>query len=185
MKLLKEIMRSERARQRLLRHGGNVPAERTIIRQAVRGIVPRGRELLMVFSSVIGEYKFPGGGVDGNETDEQTLVREVLEECGARVVRVDGPFGKVVEYDIPGETEFDLFQMTSRYYMCQVEPDLCEQSLDPYERDLGFHPAWVDIDAALNTNNALLNSVGRKIPRWTRRDTFVLNLVREQLFGKP
>ena len=37
-------------------------------RQAVRAVILRGRELLMVNSANVGDYKFPGGGVNKGES---------------------------------------------------------------------------------------------------------------------
>jgi 8-oxo-dGTP pyrophosphatase MutT (NUDIX family) len=61
---------------------------RATLRTAVRAVIFRGRDLLMVYSSNVGDYKFPGGGVDAGETHQQTLARELLEECGACCVSV-------------------------------------------------------------------------------------------------
>lgn len=55
---------------------------KTIYRTAVRGVILRGRNLLMIHSSHVGDYKFPGGGVDEGETHAQALSREIQEECG-------------------------------------------------------------------------------------------------------
>jgi 8-oxo-dGTP pyrophosphatase MutT (NUDIX family) len=170
MDILREIICQE----------GVNPAGRAIYREAVRGIILDGSRLLMVYSTRNGDYKFPGGGVGAGETHHQALAREILEECGARVARVDGEFGLVIEYDFPIETEYDVFKMGSYYYLCQVEDSLCELQLDPYELDLGFQAAWVDIDTAIATNTEVLLR-GADYPRWTRRDTYVLGEVRRKI----
>ncbi len=77
MNILAEIHRAE---------GINIHGK-TIHRSAVRAVICRGRELLMVYSANVGDYKFPGGGVDSGESHAQALAREVLEEC-ARPLRV-------------------------------------------------------------------------------------------------
>jgi 8-oxo-dGTP pyrophosphatase MutT (NUDIX family) len=168
MKILTEIHRNE---------GIDINGK-TVHRTAVRAVIRRGRELLMVFSSAVGDYKFPGGGVDVGESHEQALARELREECGASLLSVDGELGAVIEYNLAKEKEFDTFKMTSHYYFCHVGDDFGAQKLDDYERDLGFKPVWVDVDLAISTNHLLLNA--DKIPEWLKREVFVLNYI-EQL----
>lgn len=73
----------------------------------------------MVYSSKDGDYKFPGGGVDSGETYEEALIREIREECGAKVTNICFEFGKMVEYDVPIEKEYDVFKMIS-YTVCRL-----------------------------------------------------------------
>lgn len=166
MQILTEIHRSS----------GINTAGKTVHRTAVRAVVLRGRELLMVYSTNVGDYKFPGGGVDLGETHEQALARELREECGASLLGVDGELGAVVEYNHAKEAEIDVFKMTSHYYFCRVGEDFGAQNLDDYERDLGFQPVWVEIDFAISANRALLNS--STPPDWLRREIFVLEYIR-------
>ena len=152
---------------------------KTIQRTAVRAVIRRGQNLLMVFSSAVGDYKFPGGGVDLGESHEQALARELREECGASLLNVDGELGAVIEYNFAEEKEFDVFKMTSHYYFCQAGDDFGAQKLDDYERDLGFKPVWADIDEAILTNRLLLDS--DKFPQWLKREIFVLETIRQNL----
>jgi len=174
MKLLAEIFRDE----------GVNKEGKAVTRKAVRGIIVDQQKLLMIFSQKNGDYKFPGGGVNDGESNEMALIREVREESGAEIRKVETGFGKVVEYAIPIEKEFDVFKMTSHYYVCEIEKELGKQQLDQYEEDLGFMPCWVRIDEALETNRALLRENLQNAPRWTRRETFVLEQIKTELFGK-
>jgi 8-oxo-dGTP pyrophosphatase MutT (NUDIX family) len=141
----------------------------------VRAVILRGRDLLMVYSSAVGDYKFPGGGVDDGESHEQALSREIREECGARLLEFGESLGAVIEYKIPVEADYDVFKMTSHYYLCRVDDGFGAQKLDEYEKDLGFKPLWVNIDEAISTNQSLPNS--DKIPEWLKRELFVLNYI--------
>ena len=96
---------------------------RTIQRTAVRAVIQRGRELLMVYSANVGDYKLPGSGVDDGESHEQALSREIREECGAHILEFGKCIGAVIEYNIPMEAEYDVFKMTSHYYVCRVDDD--------------------------------------------------------------
>ncbi len=159
----------------------NVPREgKTICREAVRAIILRGRELLMVHSKVNGDYKFPGGGIKEDEDQESALIREVAEESGGSVIGTPQPFGKVHEYDFPAEKEFTSFCMTSYYYVCEIDDALGPQQLDEYEARLGFVPVWVNIDTAIKHNQDLLKS-GNQIELWVERETRVLEIVRNEL----
>ncbi|WP_230500347.1 NUDIX hydrolase [Sutcliffiella rhizosphaerae] len=52
-----------------------------IYREAVRAVIIQNDKILMVQSN-IGDYKFPGGGVEINESHEEAIMREVAEETG-------------------------------------------------------------------------------------------------------
>jgi 8-oxo-dGTP diphosphatase len=144
----------------------------TVNRTAVRAVIQRGQNLLMVYSSTVGDYKFPGGGVDAGESHAQAVCREVLEECGATVTRVGDEIGAVIEYELAEEAEFETFKMTSHYYRCDVEDGLGAQNLIGYEIGLGFQPVWISIEDALRQNKSLLHSPNA--PEWLRREIFVL-----------
>lgn len=171
MRVLKEIFRED---------GINTQGK-TLHREAVRGIVLRQHTILMIYSSVNGDYKFPGGGVYKNETCKDALIREFQEECGAKLSHIGQEIGCVIEYSIPREKNYDVFKMTSRYFLCGIDGGFREQHLDQYEQDLGFCPVLVDIDTAIQTNSTLLHTTDRKIPRWTNRETFVLKYIKENI----
>ena len=169
MQILTEIHRAE---------GINIHG-RAILRTAVRAVILRGSELLMVYSSNVGDYKFPGGGVGIGETHQQALARELLEECGASLLSVDGELGAVVEYNFAEEKEYDVFKMTSYYYFCQIREEFGSQKLDGYEKELGFQPLWINIDKAILLNRSLLET--DEIPYWLRREIFMLEYLKRSI----
>ena len=171
MNILTEIHRSP---------GVNIEG-RTIYRTAVRGVILRGKDILMIYSSKAGDYKFPGGGVKRGETHAQALCREIEEECGMSLARMGSEIGVVIEYNVPTERDYDAFKMTSYYYHCEVRGDLGVQKLDDYEQKLGFKPVWVDIDHAIQTNKALLYS--GKFPEWLKREIFVLEYIKQNVLS--
>ncbi len=168
MQLLKEIIRQP----------GLDLNGRTSYREAVRAIIRRGDQFLLVYSSKQGDYKFPGGGVDAGETHADALARELREECGATLAAIGPAFGKVVEYDRAQRTGYEVFKMTSFYYWCSVEDAFEPQSLEAYEQELGFQPVWVALDDALCANRALGVHGYRGEYRWVTRETFVLEQIK-------
>jgi len=132
----------------------------------------------MIHSTRVGDYKFPGGGVDQNETYEQALIREVKEECGMSLLHVGDEVCRVIEYDLPMEQEYDAFKMISCYYQCEVLDGFGIQKLDDYERDLGFVPVWIDLDQAVEINKLLLDIT--LPPQWLGREVLVLEYLRQK-----
>jgi len=153
-------------------------AGRTTSRQAVRGIILRGSQLLMIHAKTIGDYKFPGGGVRDDEDHQSALCREIMEETGARGVTVRRLYAQVIEYASAIEPEYDVFQMTSFYYLCQVEDLNGRQKLDPYEIDLGYEPAWVEIEQAISDNARIVRTGADREARWVKREVAVLERLR-------
>jgi 8-oxo-dGTP diphosphatase len=100
MQLLAEIHRAA---------GINIHGK-AMYRAAVRAVILRGRELLMVYSSNVGDYKFPGGGVDQGESHVQALAREIDEECGLCLLQVSREIGSVLEYIPPTKPDYALFK---------------------------------------------------------------------------
>ncbi|MFP4660950.1 MAG: NUDIX hydrolase [Halanaerobiales bacterium] len=155
---------------------------RKITREAVRGIVINDRKVLMIYSGKNGDYKFPGGGIKEGESYTEALIREFREECGALISRIGKNIGKVIEYNKPIEEDYDVFIMISHYYLCEVdEGKHCEQNLDQYEKELDFIPVWIDIDEAINNNKFFIKSKSIETPRWTGRDTYVLDFIKDNI----
>jgi 8-oxo-dGTP pyrophosphatase MutT (NUDIX family) len=163
----------------IFRNSDADPHAASIERQAVRGIILNGTQLLMVFSPVGREYKFPGGGVDKVETLEMALERELLEECGARLTRVVREIGTIVEYANAREPEFETFKMTSHIYLCQADAFVAPQKLGDYEILLAFQPRWVELAEALEHNRSRLEYPDPS--PWLVREIFTLEYVRDYL----
>jgi len=149
-------------------------------REAVRGIIAKDDKILMIYSGKKNfDYKFPGGGIQKNESHNDTLIREILEETGYEIITIDESFGKVVELDIPQEKDFDVVKMISYYYYCTISDSKSDQKLDDYEHDLGFSAEWINIDKAIAVNEKLL--AAGKAPRWTAREVLVLKELKSQI----
>ena len=148
-------------------------------REAVRAIIIINNNILLVQSNR-GDYKFPGGGVEENESHAAGLIREVREETGYINCIVKDKIGTVIERKID---EFDnnvLFQMTSHYYLCELtSEEKIKQQLDEYEYILEFTPKWVSLDDAIVQNESLIKKIEKN--SWLKRETFVLKEVKKYM----
>jgi len=148
------------------------PGGRTVERTAVRGVLSRGRELLLL-ASRHGDYKFPGGGVEPGESFESALRREFREECAYDAVAVGAELATTRE-EVPAiDAEYDVFGMTSYYFECSGGTPAGDQQLEGYEAELELTPQWVTVDTALAANRGVMEG-GGGVMRWLARETVVL-----------
>lgn len=63
-----------------------------------------GQIQYLLIQSLEGVYGFPKGHVESGETEEETALREVLEETHVQIRLVDG-FRTVTEYDLPNRAD--------------------------------------------------------------------------------
>lgn len=55
---------------------------RDFIRNSARSIIIRDKKLAMIHSLQYDYYKFPGGGIEGEESPVTAMIRETREEAG-------------------------------------------------------------------------------------------------------
>ena len=145
MRLLFEIDKGD------YRPGGTVGR-----RPSVRGILVREGKIAMVHALRDEYYKLPGGGIDAGETHPQTLIREVREETGLRVIPESIREYGLVRRIQKGEYE-DIFIQENFYYFCDAEDTGDAQSLDDYEAQEQFTLEWVTPQQAIAVNEAALH----------------------------
>ena len=89
---------------------------------------------------------FAGGSVDEGETTRQAIVREVLEECGAKVIKLK--YLKKEYYSVDWEFEGITFpnKRVSYTYLCEIEKgNLSAQGLDG-EFDKNTSLRWCTVE---------------------------------------
>ena len=128
-------------------------------RPSVRGIIIKNNKLAMIHSLTYDYYKFPGGGIENSENHIDTLIREVMEESGLKVIP-----DSVREYGLvhrieKGDFE-DIFIQDNYYYLCSAEDTVYAQSLDQYEDEEKFTLEWVSPKTVLTVNRT--HSHGKK-----------------------
>ncbi|MBE0700098.1 MAG: NUDIX domain-containing protein [Acholeplasmataceae bacterium] len=142
-------------------------------RYAVRAIIIKKNKILMIKTSQ-GDYKFPGGGVIGEESHEEALKREVFEESGYKINPAE-LIGKVVEKRADQLEKNKGFEMVSFYYKCFLDDakKKSAQTLDAYEKELDFRPYWIGIQHAFDENKKQ-EKKPNSMP-WVQRETEVLS----------
>lgn len=143
-------------------------------RTAARGIAFREGKLLAIHTD-IGDYKFPGGGVEPEESLEQALGRELLEETGYSLIGGTQLWG-IAHERRRGRTA-DILEMDSYYFLCQVNDVQVSQKLDDYEAAEHFTPVWIELDMALRANQNLVDDA----QPWLQREILVMERLKEYL----
>ena len=113
-------------------------------RKAVRTILLNDLgEIAILHKAEKNEYKLIGGGVENDETLEQALRREVLEESGCEI-NILKELGYVEEY-----RTINNFVQTSYVYVTKVSNDTKKLHLTKQEKDEGAELCWFKPDVAL------------------------------------
>ncbi len=144
-------------------------------RPSVRGIIILNGKIAMVHSRKYDYYKFPGGGIEDNESKEDALIREVREETGLCVIRDSiREYGKV--HRIQKGTKENIFIQDNYYYLCSVKDEIGQQNLDDYEADEGFTLELMNPEYAIDVNrkNSLVDDFERVM---LEREARVLELL--------
>jgi 8-oxo-dGTP pyrophosphatase MutT (NUDIX family) len=147
-------------------------------RTAVRAVIWKDNKILMVHSNR-GDYKFPGGGLNKDESHEEALKREVREETGYIINNVKDKIGVIIERKLDDYEENSIFEMTSYYYLCEITSNQTTQQLDDYEEELEFHPIWIGVDKAIELNEETLKDDNKEKNPWTYREVAVLKALKE------
>ena len=85
-------------------------------------------ELLLIKNQNGGHWSFPKGHVEGAETEEETAVREIMEETGISVI-LDTSFRHVITYAPKKETTKDVVYFLASevtYYYTPQEEEIAQ-----------------------------------------------------------
>ena len=150
-----------------------------IIRPSSRSIIIVDNKIAMVYSKKYDYYKFPGGGIEKNETTYDAVVRETYEEAGLIIKKEDlQEFGIVKRKE---KIDSKVFIQDNYYYIVNNFKQANSQNLDKYEYDEGYTLVFVEPTLAIHTN--LKNNHGPTNQIMLDREAKVLEiLIKEGYF---
>lgn len=164
-----------------IQHPAYPEAPRAIAqRRAVRGVVLRDTRILLLYTRRYDDYSLPGGGVDASESLEDALLREMMEETGARAIRLLAPLGRVEERR-PHWGQFDAMHMQSFVFHCAVDGELGEPAMEHYESANGMRPLWVELSEAIDHNQTVIQRAATSMGTSIIRETRLLQWIQENL----
>lgn len=151
-------------------------------RPSARAIIIQGDKIALVYSKKEKYYKFPGGGIHGDEDKKEALMREVREEVGMIVIPESiREFGSVLRRQKNDRLENSIFEQKNYYYFCDVKETLVDQKLDDYENEAEFVLKVVDIDTAIAANDIYKSDVFFN-EIMIKRELRVLRLIKEKKY---
>lgn len=145
-------------------------------RPSARAIIIKDKKIYMVHSLVYDYYKFPGGGIEKDESNIDALIRETAEEAGLVVIKDSiKEYGYVHRIQKAKDEGYSMFIQDNFYYLCDVENKKIEQNLDDYEDFEKFTLELVDPKMAINANRN--SDHGPKNKDMIEREAKVLELL--------
>ena len=152
-------------------------------RPSARAIIIKDDQVLLIYSRKYDYYKFPGGGIDKNETNIDALIREVKEETGYQIIPESiKEFGRVLRKQADSFYDKQIFVQENFYYLCDIGDEIADIKLDDYEKDEGFTTVWINPLSAAKHNHDLKDFGADKT--LVNRDEKVLELLNDYLNGK-
>ena len=120
-------------------YGENRHRQYTKMREACRGIVIEGDNILLSYEVNTDQWLIPGGGVENNETLRECCARELAEETGC-VVKAETPFLTINEF-------YEDWLYVNHYCVCQ-RVGQTQRNLTEMETENGLEPRWISFDEA-------------------------------------
>ena len=153
-----------------------------MVRHAARAVVVNDENILLLYTQRYDDYSLPGGGIDDGENEIEGLKRELQEETGAKGIRNIKPFARYEEYRPWYKSDADIMHMISHCYLCEIDAELGETSLESYEINNGMTAQWMNIHAAIAHNEAVIANSDKK-GLSIEREVFLLRVIARELVG--
>jgi len=110
-------------------------------RMRARAIIIKDNKIVSMYRELEDRkfYTFPGGGQEGNETEEECVIREVYEEFGLTIK----PIKKVYTYESKRSIE--------HFFLCEwISGDFATGTGEEFDADRNngiYQPMWIDISS--------------------------------------
>lgn len=148
-------------------------------RPSARAIIIQNKKVYMVHSDLYDYYKFPGGGIEPDESIIDALIRETEEEAGLEVMSDSvKEYGCVHREQIYGGAKDTIFVQDNYYFFCKVKRRRLPQQLEDYEMTEKFTLELVEPLRAIDVNRN--KDHGPKSQQMTEREARVLELLLEE-----
>lgn len=149
------------------------------VRNSARSIIISGKKIAMIHSLKYDYYKFPGGGIEGEESPVAAMIRETREEAGL-VVKPENvkEFGIVHRIQKSDKDPSECFVQDNYYFLCDVENEIVSQCLDGYEAAENYALEFVDPILAIQKNRNVQGSPYN--PMMFEREARVLEMLMDE-----
>jgi 8-oxo-dGTP pyrophosphatase MutT (NUDIX family) len=110
---------------------------------AAGGVIIHDNQILLLDRPARGEIRLPKGHVDPGERDDETALRETVEETGYSDLAIVADLGsRIVRY----EYQQAVYARTEHYFLLRKLSDA--QQPRPSKDAQQFRPFWVPLDEA-------------------------------------
>lgn len=111
--------------------------------EGCRGIIKKDDKYLMVHVDKYDITTFPGGGLEEDETLEECVVREILEETGVR--------SKVIAHTVTLTEYFSDSIWRHNFFLCEYLEDTMETNFTDEEKEIGLSVKWMTLEEVMDT----------------------------------
>lgn len=110
-------------------------------RTTCRGIVIDEDNILLSYETKTNQWMIPGGGLEGNESDEACCIREIAEETGI-LVEILYSLVEIDEY-------YDCYKLMNKYFVCRPI-GTAQMKRTEREIEVGMEPRWLPIKESID-----------------------------------
>lgn len=141
------------------------------LRIASRALIIKDSKVAVLYSRKYDFYTTPGGGVEQDETLEETCIREAKEETGLII--------KPMKQIAILETNYPRIKIIHNYFVCKLLEESNEINKTAQEMDQDLELKWMNLEEvkkAFSTNSPII-----KYDTWMQREYVVISELRNYI----